>query len=182
MKVHYSGLLNHYCPLSSSLLSLADDASAASAPTTIDQPQDAMTMPSNDVRPAAHQTASESATAVVRAAANTELSSKQQQSLKLDYKEDGDEVVSHESESFEGPLPTMSAGAAANAGDTGGVSHCDAGAGVIGDCQQPTLAAHKPPQTPPPLKETIAQLVSQGKLTYTQASEYEIMFLDIETV
>ena len=134
-----------------------------------------MTIPSNNnVSPATHQTASETATAIVQAAASTELSSKQQRSSKLDHKEGGYHFVSLES--FEGPLPATRAGAAASAGDTGGMPHCDAGAGVIGDCRQLTLAAHQPSQTPPPLKETIAQLVMQGKHTYTQVSEYEVYY------
>ena len=160
MKIHYSGLLNHYCPLSSNLLSLAADA-GASAPSTTKQPR--VTVPPS-VCPASHCSASELESATAAGATNTKLSSKRR-SLKLNQEEDGDQFVSPEL--FEGPLPTT----ATNAGDIGCTSNSGAAAArVVEDRQQLTLAPHKPVLPPPPLKDTIAQLVSQGKLTHNQAS------------
>ena len=158
MKIHYNGLLNYYCPLSSSLLSLAADAGAP-APSTTKQPQ--VTVLPN-ISPASHHNASELESATAAGATNTELSSKRR-SL-LNQEEGGDQFVSPEL--FEGPLPTS----AATAGATGCVSNSRAAAGVVEDCRQPTLATHEPALPPPPLKETIARLVSQGKLTHNQAS------------
>ena len=110
MKINYSGLLNHYCPLSSHLLSLATGA----PPATNEQP-----------RP--------------------ELS--------------------------EGPLPKKKAATApgrAGGGDTSISEEAAAGREGENHHVQSTQATHKEP--PLPLKEIIAQLVSQGKLTYSQVS------------
>ena len=109
MKINYSGLLNHYCPLSSHLLSLATTA----PPTANEQP-----------RP--------------------ELS--------------------------EGPLPKKNAATAPGRAGGGTSVSEEAAAGREGENHhgQPTQATHEEP--PLPLKEIIAQLVSQGKLTYNQVS------------
>ena len=146
-KIHYGGLLNHYCPLSSHLLSLASDHSVP-----------------------------ESATydSVHAGAANTDLPSKQaQQSLKPNHKED-DEFVSPEL--FEDPLSTTTTTVttAAEDGGAGCISNSGAAAdpgGAVDNCEQLTvMATDNPSLPPPPLKETITRLVSQGKLTHKQAS------------
>ena len=110
MKINYGGLLNHYCPLSSHLLSLATSA----PPTANEQP-----------RP--------------------ELS--------------------------EGSLPKKKAATAPGRAGGGGTSVSEeAAAGREGENHhgQPTQVTHE--ESPLPLKEIIAQLVSQGKLTYNQVS------------
>ena len=110
MKINYGGLLNHYCPLSSHLLSLATTA----PPTANDQ-------------------------------SRPELS--------------------------EGPLPKKKAATAPGRAAGGGTSVSEAAAaGTEGENHhgQSTQATHKEP--PLSLKEIIAQLVSQGKLTYNQVS------------
>ncbi len=56
MKINYGGLLDHYCPLSSRLLSLAAGAAAVGgAPTTNEQPHNMnfKTVSSNNIGPEA---------------------------------------------------------------------------------------------------------------------------------
>ena len=146
-KIHYSGLLNHYCPVSNHLLSLASDHSVLES-ATYDN--------------------------VHAGTANADLPSNQvQQSSKPNCKED-DEFVSPEL--FEDPLSTTTTtvATAAEDGGAGCVSNSGAAAdpgGVVDDCEQLTVMATDNPSLPsPPLKETITRLVSQGKLTHKQAS------------
>ena len=188
-KTHYAGLLNHYCPLSHHLLSLAADAGGASTKL----PQVAVP-PSS--RPASHCDAFKPTT--VSATNTTEKSGAGNFVLVTQEKEEGCDVFVGP-ELLEDPLLPTGATAPVDAGP--GVPSSEAAAGVVEynqgrsglvtheqaaaggnvptsgtaaggaeDHQQLTLLTHQPPPPRPPLKETIAQLVSQGKVSYRQAS------------
>ena len=88
---------------------------------------------------------------------------------------EGSDFVSPEL--FEDPLPDKSAVAVS----TGGVSISKGGGGAAreGEDQQhrqTTLATLDPRR---PLKETIAQLVSQGNLSYRQASQFTVYIMHV---
>ena len=148
--MHYAGLLDYYCPVSTDLLLLAAGA------TTKQLPEELVVAQHHP--PASHNTVGSATLATTTA----EQSGAEEGCIDIKQKrETDDDFVSPEL--FEDPLPSDGAASGTSTRSSGAAGH----GGRHHHQGRPALM-----RTAPPLKETIAKLILEGRLYYNQASRF----------